>query len=134
MSHIPTVQAMYAACGAGDIATILSHLAEDIDWEYALTDVGIPWLARRRGRDQVPGFFQALQAFEFRKFQPTTILESGPLVVSLIDIEIVHKASGMVIVEPDEVHLWHFGPDGKVQRFGHKADTHQHWLAWRKAA
>jgi ketosteroid isomerase-like protein len=69
MSHIPTVQAMYAAFGAGDIATILSQLAEDIDWEYALTDVGIPWLARRRGRDQVPGFFQALQAFEFRKFQ-----------------------------------------------------------------
>jgi uncharacterized protein len=132
MSHIPTVQEMYAAFGAGDIATILSHLAEDIDWEYAITDAGVPWLTRRRGRDQVPGFFQALQAFEFRQFQPKTFLESGAIVVSLIDVDLVHKASGFRITEADEAHLWHFGPDGKVQRFGHKADTHQHWLAWRQ--
>jgi uncharacterized protein len=133
MSHIPSVQAMYAAFGAGDIAGVLSHLADDVDWEYAMTDVGIPWYARRHGRDQVPGFFQALQVFEFRRFDPHTLMESGPVVVSLIDIELFHKPTGRSIVEPDEVHIWRFGADGKVKRFGHKADTHQHWLAWRQS-
>jgi hypothetical protein len=40
------------------------------------------------------------------------------------------RATGRRIVEEDEVHLWHFNAEGHVQRFRHRADTHQHQTAY----
>jgi ketosteroid isomerase-like protein len=130
VSNAQTVQDIYAAFGQGDIPAILSKLAHDVDWEYvASTDV--PWLQRRRGPDAVAGFFEALGGLEFHKFQPKDILDGGDVVVALIDIEVIVKATGKKIAEEDEVHVWRFGPDGKVVRFRHGADTHAHALATR---
>ena len=133
MSNAETVQKMYAAFGAGDIPTILGHLAEDVEWEYGMADAGVPWLQALRGRAAVPQFFAALGALEFQKFQPKTFLESGNVVVALIDVAIAVKATGRVIVEEDEVHIWHFDDRGLVVRFAHKIDTYQHWLALKEA-
>lgn len=129
MSNIPTVQAIYAAFGQGDVPTILGHLAEDVAWEYDKAESGIPWFAPRRGRAAVPGFFEALGAVELRKFQPKTFMESGRVVVVLNDIELVVKATGRSVAEDDEVHLWHFDDAGKVARFCHKTDTLAQWRA-----
>jgi hypothetical protein len=67
--------------------------------------------------------------FDLHRFQPKTFLASGNLVVVRIDVELTVKATGTPIVEEDEVHIWYFDSQGRVTRFGHKLDTHQHWLA-----
>lgn len=81
MSHIETVQAIYAAFGRGDVPAILGHLAADVEWEYGNKDAGVPWLKPRRGRDSVVEFFQALGAVDFTKFEPKTMLAQGNLVL-----------------------------------------------------
>ncbi len=131
MSNLETVQHIYAAFGQGDIPVILDHLAEDIEWEYAITSPITPWLQPRHGRTAVLQFFEALSAFEFHKFQPKTFLENGSVVVALIDVALTVKATGRKIVEEDETHIWYFNAEGKVNRFAHKIDTHQHWIAYR---
>jgi ketosteroid isomerase-like protein len=129
MSNRQTVQSIYEAFGRGDIPAILKHLADDVAWEYDKTGSEVPWLTPRRGRQQVAGFFEALGAVDFQKFQPKTLLEDGNLVVSLNDIACTVKATGKSVVEEDEIHIWHFNADGKVAKFCHKTDTHQQWLA-----
>jgi ketosteroid isomerase-like protein len=132
VSNIQTVQTIYAAFGQSDIPTILSHLGEDIEWEYGTLDAGVPWLQPRRGLAEVPKFFESLGALDFQRFQPKTFLESGKVVVALIDFAVVVKANGRSIVEEDEVHIWHFDDQGRVIRFCHRLDTHKHWLALRE--
>ena len=36
--------------------------------------------------------------------------------------------------EIDEVHIWHFGDDGLVTRFRHRADTLKQLRAWQGAS
>ena len=131
MSKIQTVQSIYTAFGHGDIPSILGHLAENVEWEYGISDAGVPWLQTRKGRAEVPKFFESLGALDIQKFQPKTLLESGNVVVALIDLTAVVKATGRLIIEEDEVHIWHFDSQGRVTKFCHKLDTHQHWLALR---
>ena len=132
MTPLETVQQIYAAFGRGDIPAILDHLAENVEWEYAISSTEVPWLEPRQGRKEVAKFFEALGGLEFHKFQPKTFFEGAGVVVALIDVELVVKATGRRIVEEDEVHLWHFNEEGQVSKFGHKLDTHQHWVAWRR--
>lgn len=129
MNNVQTVQSIYAAFGRGDIPAILAHLAENIEWEYGMSNAGVPWLQPIRGRENAPKFFESLTALEFQKFQPKVFLESGNVVVALIDLAVVVKATGRSISEEDEAHIWHFDSEGRVTRFCHKLDTHQHWLS-----
>jgi ketosteroid isomerase-like protein len=125
-----TVRQIYQAFGRGDVGTILVHLAEDVEWEYGVTSTDVPWLQPRRGREAVAGFFQSLAAVEIHSFQPKVLLESGGVVVALIDLDATVRRTGARVVEEDEVHIWHFNPAGRVRRFRHRADTHQHWAAY----
>lgn len=128
--HIKTIEAIYAAFGRGDIAGILGALREDVEWEHDAVDHDIPWLAPRQGRAQVAAFFEALRALDFRRFEPQRILADDTMAVALIHVEIAVRATGRVINDV-ELHLWTFDAQGKVARFRHVADTHQHWLAAR---
>ena len=82
------MQQIYQEFGRGDIAAILSHLAEDIEWEYGINSTDVPWLQPRRGRTHVAELFQALADFEVHRFDPKTFLESGNVVVALIDVQL----------------------------------------------
>jgi ketosteroid isomerase-like protein len=129
MTQIETIQQIYAAFQRGDIPAILDCLAEDVEWEYSIKPLGVPWLESRRGRAEVPQFFASLAGFDLHRFQPKTFLESGNVVVVLIDVDLTVKSTGRRIVEEDEVHVWYMDAHGRVTRFGHKVDTHQHWIA-----
>lgn len=129
VSHIGIVQNIYQAFGRRDVPPILEQLADNVEWEYGINSTNVPWLQPRNGRDEVAGFFQSLSALDIHKFQPHTFLEAGDVVVALIDLEGTVRATGRRIVEEDEAHIWHFNPQGKVSRFRHRADTHQHWAA-----
>lgn len=125
MNPIETVQQIYAAFGRGDVPAILATLAEDVDWEYNTFPNPVPWLQPRRGRDQVPAFFQALSALEFTRFEPLHFMANGNLVVSLVNVEFTVKSTGKKVVEMEEVHLWHFDAQGQVARFRHRVDSWQ---------
>jgi ketosteroid isomerase-like protein len=92
MAQVETVQQIYQEFGRGDIPAILSHLAEDVEWEYGNNSTDVPWLQLRRGRTHVAEFLQALADFEVRRFEPKTFLESGNVVVALIDVEATVRA------------------------------------------
>lgn len=125
MTPRETVQSIYAAFGRGDIPAILATMAEDVDWEYNAFPNPVPWLQPRRGRAGVQAFFEALAALEFNQFEPRHFLAEGPLVVALCDVTLTVKATGKQIVEPEEVHIWHFDDQGRVARFRHRSDTWQ---------
>jgi ketosteroid isomerase-like protein len=130
MSHSDTVKAMYQAFAAGDLPTMLSHVAPDVVWEYGPLSVDLPWLRKRHGHAGVREFMQSLADFEFRRFEPKAVLD-GPdgLVVGIVHVETTLKRNGQEISEPDEVHLFHFDANGKLKRFRHQVDTHRMWLA-----
>ncbi|NJO35042.1 MAG: SnoaL-like domain-containing protein [Rhodospirillales bacterium] len=128
--HAKTIEAIYAAFGRGDVAGILGALREDVEWEHDAVDHGIPWLAPRQGRAQVAGFFEALRALDIRRFEPKRILADDTMAIAVIHVEIAVRATGRVINDV-ELHLWTFDARGKVARFRHVTDTHQHWLALR---
>jgi uncharacterized protein len=129
MNNVQVIESIYGAFGIGDIPAILARLSVDVEWEYGMVDAEVPWLAPRRGRAGVAQFFESLSALEFRKFEPRLVMGSAGVVVALIDIEFVVKATGIAVAEEHEVHLWHFGGDGLVNRFCHKLDSYQHWKA-----
>ena len=130
MSNLERVQQIYAAFGKGDVPGILEHMDEHIEWEYGISSTGVPWLQPRRGRDEVPQFFGALGALDLHKFQPKQLFEKDGVVIALVDLEATVKETGRRIIEEDEVHIWHFNTAGKVVKFRHRADTHQHWKAY----
>lgn len=131
MGHVETVRGIYEAFGRGDVPSILACLAEDVDWEYGGGTTDVPWLQPRRGRANVQGFFESLQAIEFTRFVPTRVLGDAEVVLALVDLDATVKATGKTFVEVDEVHVWRFNPRGLVQRFRHRVDTHMQALAIR---
>jgi ketosteroid isomerase-like protein len=129
MSNIETVQQIYVAFGCGNLSAIFEHFADSIAWEYGIAETDVPWLQLRHGKSQAFGFFESLDQIELHKFEPKVFLEHGNIVVALIDVELTVKATGIKIAEEDETHLWHFNSQGQVIKFGHRLDTHRHWLA-----
>lgn len=128
MTNLETVQAIYADFGAGNVAAIIDRMDEAVEWERNGTDHGVPWLKPGRGKAHVAQFFASLAAVEITRFVPTNLLVGGDQVVAVIDIEATVKATG-VAVRDEELHLWTFGPDGKVTGFRHVVDTAQHVAA-----
>lgn len=132
MRSIETIQNIYAAFGRGDVPAILEALAPDVTWEYGAVPNEVPWLAPRRGRDAVAGFFEALAAgTEVQAFRVNDIVGNERLVVALIDIDLRVKATGRVIAERDEPHVWRFDESGRVASFRHASDTLAHTNAIR---
>jgi ketosteroid isomerase-like protein len=129
MNNLQTTQQIYEAFGRGDVPAILEKLAETVDWEYGAGETDVPWLQRRRGRDGAAAFFASLGAIDIQRFELTNLLEGGPTVVGLVNIEFVVKATGKRVVEEDEAHIWHFDEQGRVVRFRHRVDTQKHALA-----
>lgn len=128
MNNIQSIQTIYEAFGRGDVATILGHLADDVAWDADASE-GIPWLSPRRGRTNVPGFFESMGGIEIRRFEPKTLLEGDHVVVAIIGLEFVVKATGKTVRDDDEVHVWRFDDHGKVVSFCHRVDSLQQWRA-----
>ena len=125
MSNIATVQDIYDAFGKGDVPRILAHISEDVVWEYGAVASDVPWLQPRKGRKGAAEFLASLVDLQFEKFQPKTFLESGNLVVVVLDIAGTVASTGQRITEEDQIHLWHFDQNGQVERFRHRTDTLQ---------
>ena len=130
MSYVATIHEIYQAFGRGDIPSILGALSDSVEWEYGASSTDVPWIQRRTGKEGAQAFFASLAALDFHRFEVKHVLGEGSLVVGLVDVEATVKATGKSFREEDEVHLWWFDEEGKVARFAHRMDTHQHHLAF----
>jgi len=57
--NIEVIKNVYAAFGAGDVQTILDHVAEDADW----TNYGpavVPYTGSYKGRSEIAKFFEGI--------------------------------------------------------------------------
>lgn len=129
MDNVRTVQAIYEAFGSGDVPRILEHLADDVAWDEEAPSYGVDIFEPGIGKEHVRRFFAALQGLEFLRFEPTSFLSGGDQVAVPINVEVKVRNTGNV-VRALEVHLWTFGPDGKVDRFFHAVDRHAFVLAY----
>jgi ketosteroid isomerase-like protein len=132
VSHAGTITAMYDAFGRGDVATILSHLSEDVAWdvtEEAWTPhaAGVPWLKPRRGRAEVAEFFAIAGAWQYERFEVLDLLVSETQVAAEVRLVAVLPNGNRL----DEVliHLWTFGEDGSVIALRRMLDTAAHIAA-----
>ncbi len=133
MRNISTVKKGYELFAKGDVNSILALMHENVEWEYGTVDNGVPWLARRRGPEGVAKFFQTLaDTTELKSFAVDNVVGDDRVVVSLVRVEAVVKATGKMIREVDEPHVWHFDSHGKVLKFRHAADTFAHVKALQK--
>jgi ketosteroid isomerase-like protein len=57
--NIGLVRKIYAAFGAGDVKTILDHVADDAQW-INHGPATIPYAGSRSGKMEIRGFFQAI--------------------------------------------------------------------------
>ena len=130
MTPLQTTQAIYTAFGQGDIPAILSHVAEDVEWEYGPRTTDSPWIQGGRGHAAAVAFFQALSQIEITHFVPKTFLAGDGLVVVLVDVDFTVKATGCRVHEIDEAHLWTFNPAGQVAKFRHRIDSYAQHQAY----
>ena len=127
MSNVDTVQEIYEAFGQGDVPAIIEKLDENVDWDTESSVEGVPWMQPRRGKAEIPSFFESLSALTITRFEPHTFFENGDTVFVLIGLDATHNASGNQYSEPYEGHLWVFNGAGKATKFQHVADTALHW-------
>jgi uncharacterized protein len=132
MSNIDTVKQIYESFGRHDVPAIVSKLAEDVKWEYG-NGQAVPWLQDLKGHDAVTGFFKTLGSFlDVNLLHPRMFFETDNTVLALLDVQRTYKDTGKVVDSEDEVHIWQFDSEGKVLKFGHRLDTHSHWIAAQK--
>lgn len=131
-SNVETVHAIYAAFGQGDVPGILAHLADDVRWEAGAADHGIPWLVPGQGTDHVLGFLSIVGGWTFDRFDIQGVGPVGDTVIGLLDVAATLPGGGRF--DNLEIHVWRFGPDGKVVSFNHVLDTVQHLAAARAGA
>lgn len=124
--NVETVQAIYAAFGRGDVASILECLAEDVAWESWSNNfaqrAGVPWLKALHGRKAAAGFFQMVGTFKISRFQVLSLMAGGNQVAAEIEITAEIPAAGGAYSD-EEMHLWTFNDRGQVVRFRHYVDT-----------
>jgi ketosteroid isomerase-like protein len=131
MTPLESVQRIYAAFGRGDIPAILEMLADDVAWEAwadnSAQKAGVPWLEPRTGKAGAGEFFRIIGQFQVHGFQVLSIMAGEREVAA----ECVFEGTppGGRRFRDEEMHLWTFGPDGKVVRFRHYTDTAKHIAA-----
>lgn len=131
MTQTQTIQSIYQAFGRGDVPAILAQLRADVEWEHDALDHGIPWHKPGRGTAHVRSFFTVVaEQLTISKFDVSPLFETGNRVIAVIDLEGTVRATGKRIRDL-ELHLWTFDGEGKVAKYRHVVDTHQHWLASR---
>ena len=133
MDNVKTVQTIIEAFKAGDIDLVLSHVADDVDWEYGSV-VDVPWYTPRKGKMEAAKFFQALQAVEFFQFEPKSYVGEVDWAAVLLDSEYRLKSNGQRVVYEDAFLIFRFNAEGKVARFAHRVDMHQAWRAYHGTA
>jgi ketosteroid isomerase-like protein len=129
------VAAIYEAFGRGDVPTFLSLLADDVSWDADWADnwgqrTRLDHFTPRRGRAGVAEFLATLAAgYTVHDVQVLDLASSDRQVVAQVVIDLELPNGGRL--RDEELHLWTFGPDGRVRALRHYVDTAKHLAAGR---
>lgn len=136
MSHIPTIQAIYAAFAKGDAPGLLEKLSDDVKWEHWENNfaqkAGVPYLQARRGKAGVAEFLSSLGAVNLKSMNVLSLMENANQVCATFTIEFDVKATGKSLRD-EEVHVWTLDDRGRVIALRHYCDTAKHIDANRPA-
>ena len=132
MSKTETIRALYDDFGRGDVASILTKLSDNVDWDNSRVHSNeIPWNGNFSGKGRVPAFFAAVgENAQLPVFNPHTFIEGNDHVAVLLHIEGTVTKTGRPFIN-DAVHVWKFDGDGKVSSYRHFNDTAMELAAWR---
>jgi ketosteroid isomerase-like protein len=120
-NNLRVTQGIYSAFGNGDIPSMLTLLADDIEWEHPGPSE-IPWAGSFHGHDGVVSFFTAItENADFLGFEPQTFVADGDRVLVLGSERLKNKANN---------REWETGwchdytlKDGKVTKFREFTNT-----------
>jgi len=122
--NVEVVRRGYEAFGRGDLEALMSLFAEDISW-VTPGPAELPTSGRRRGRQEVAGFFQTLNAhFEVDQFTPRQFIAEGDKVVVTGDEHARSRLTGRVLTL-EWCHIFELR-EGMVVAFTEYFDT---WAA-----
>ena len=132
MSNTETVQSLYDAFGRGDVATIVSLVADDVSWDNTrVASRECPWNGDFSGKTKLPGFFQAVGGqLDLTVFDPHTFIAQGNHVAVQLRVEGKMRKNGQPFVN-DAVHIWTFNDAGMVTKYRHFNDTAMELASWR---
>jgi ketosteroid isomerase-like protein len=120
--NLSTVRIIYEAFGTGDVATILDHLTDDVDWGSDSAEALAPWHGEKHGKDEVATFFEGIAgASEVLEFTPLSFTSNETDVQTLIRYRMRSTATGREAVM-NLHHFWRFR-DGRVEKYRGSEDT-----------
>jgi uncharacterized protein len=109
------IRQAYDAFGRGDILTILTLVADDVDWEF-VGPADLLYAGRRRNKKGVADFFEAIpQADDIHAFEPREFIEAGEHVTVLGWESSTARDTGKKF-ESEWVHVFTV-KDGKITRW-----------------
>ncbi len=104
-AKIETVQGIYEAFGTGNVQAILDQLTDDVDFGSEPDSTIAPWHGRRRNKQEVAAFFQALgENIEVTEFTPLAFTSNDTDVMAVIRFGVTVPATG----KSGTMHLHHW--------------------------
>lgn len=128
---VEVVQALFAAFGRGDLPGMLALISDDVDWAGDKLDADTPTHVHRRGKAEVPKFFEAVaKEQDFARFEPQRFLCDGNDVAVLVREEFTFRRSGRK-VDFNAVHYFTLDGSGRISRYRSYYDTARYAAAFR---
>lgn len=130
--NLTTVNSIYQAFAKGNIAGIIEHLSDEVQWEQwadnSAQKAGVPWMKARQGKEGALEFFKVVGEMVIKDFRVLSIMGNETQVAAEFVIEAEAPATGGWYRD-EEMHLWTFDATGKVTRLRHYTDTAKHIAA-----
>ena len=122
-----TVVAAYEAFGSGDIPAVIGVNAPDAVW-VVHGGADAPFTGEHKGHDSIGAMFQSIgETIDISMFNMQPIAAEGDVVVAYGDQSYTVKKTGKTVSGP-VLHVFTFGPDGKVTRFEEwESNAHDAW-------
>jgi ketosteroid isomerase-like protein len=123
--NVKTIQAIYEAFGRGDVADILDHVADDVDWSIDTESTVAPWFGRRQNKAEVRTFFEQLASeMTVSRFEPIAYgSNDNDEVFTVVGFAATRNANGKT--EESNIHHYFRLRDGKVAYWRGTEDTAQ---------
>lgn len=125
-ANVDALRKLYDAFGVGDMATVLGAMDDKIDWQEP---TGLPFDNQLGPQAIAENIFGPVTTqLEDFSATPDEIIDGGDIVAVTGKYGGKGAANG-VVLDAEFVHVWRFGPDGKITGFRTYTDTY----LWRRA-
>lgn len=125
-TNTDTVRRVYDAFATGDVATVLGAMDDKIDWQEAESLPFDDQIGPQAVAENI--FGPTLAQLEGFTVKAREVVDGGDIVCSIGSYAGKGVKTGIEL-DAQFVHVWRFGPDGKITGFRTFTDTH----LWRQS-